>query len=363
MIGFLAVVFLVTVFNTCTSPMLKNGPQPVRDCYVSILIPVRNESENIQGCLQSLLAQDYPHFDIWVLDDHSSDNTADIVHKMVRKDHRVHYSKGKGLPDGWTGKNWACHQLSQLARGDLFIFTDADNRYTSTAVSKTVGWMDKLDLDLFSAFPQQHTITFAEKLIVPSVYMTVYCYLPLWLTYYAPFPSLSAANGQWIAFTRKAYQKLGGHEKAKNQVVEDTWLARYTKKRKMKTLTAAGTGAVFGRMYHTWPEIWQGFSKNLFGLMGYETIPFLLLLCLMFIGYVFPYMLIFWTPFNLYAGVAIILNLSIRLILACKYKDPLITLLLHPVAILMTIIIGFNSIRVFKRGHMKWKGRTINMNA
>ena len=362
-IGFLAMVFAVTVFNAFTAPMLKNGPRPNRQSFVSILIPARNESENIQDCLESLLEQDYPHFEVLVLDDHSSDKTAEIVQSVAQNDQRVHYIQGEDLPDGWTGKNWACYQLSQHAKGDIFIFTDADNRYARAAVSKTVGWMHKLGLDLFSTFPQQHTLTLAEKLIVPSVYMTVYCYLPLWLTYYVPFPSLAAANGQWIAFTKGAYQKLGGHKTAKSQVVEDTWLARYAKQQKMKILTTAGPGAVYGRMYHNWAETWQGFSKNLFGLMGYQTVPFLLLLLLLFIGYVYPYFFIFYTPIAKIAGIAVMLNVTIRFILACKYKDPFINIVLHPLAILFTIIIGLNSIRVFKHGNLEWKGRKIRLNS
>ena len=107
MIGFLFIVLLITLLNALTAPMLKNGPISKRQHFVSILIPARNESENIKDCLESLLRQDYPHFEILVLDDFSSDNTAKIVQKIAQIDHHVQYLKGKDLPDGWTGKNWA----------------------------------------------------------------------------------------------------------------------------------------------------------------------------------------------------------------------------------------------------------------
>ncbi|MBN2030595.1 glycosyltransferase [bacterium] len=359
MIFFLTVVLAITLFNALTAPMLKNGPKPITQPLVSILIPARNEQDNVQGCLEFLCKQDFPHFEIWVLDDQSSDQTAHIVQTVARQDRRIHYIKGKDLPEGWTGKNWACYQLSKRAKGDIFIFTDADNRYRPDAVSKTVGWMQKLNLDLFSAFPQQNTHTLLEKLIVPSVYMTVYCYLPLRLTYSTSFPSLAAANGQWMAFTKEAYQRLGGHQTAKNQIVEDTWLARYAKKENLKILTAAGTESVYGRMYENWSEIWHGFSKNLLGLMGYRIIPFLLLLFVMLMGYICPYLIVFYTPLTLCGGTAILLNIIIRLILTGKYKDPAINILLHPLAILMIIIIGLNSMRLFKRGELEWKGRKI----
>jgi chlorobactene glucosyltransferase len=363
MIVFLSLIVVVTLFNALASPMLKNGPACKSVPFISVLIPARNESENIRGCLESLLKQDYPHLEILVLDDFSTDDTAEIVQLVTQQNSCVHGIKGRDLPDGWTGKNWACFQLSQQAKGDILIFTDADNRYARKAVSKTVGWMQKLNLDLFSAFPQQHTFTLAEKLVVPSVYMTVYCYLPLWLTYYLPFPSLAAANGQWLAFTKQAYQKLGGHATVKNQIVEDTWLARLAKKREMKILTAAGTGEVFGRMYHNCSEIWQGFSKNLYGLMGYKKVPFFCLLTFMFIGYICPYLFIFYKPLALCAALAVLLNVTLRFILSYKYKDPYITILLHPLAILFTILIGLNSLRVFNQGSLEWKGRKILKNS
>ena len=360
-IFFLFIVLITTVFNAFSAPMLKNGPIPKNQPLVSVLIPVRNEAQNIEGCLKSLLKQDYPNFEILVLDDGSSDDTVEIIHK-VKEDKRIQYLEGKELPKGWTGKNYACHQLSKQANGDILIFTDADNRYTETAISKTIGWMQKLELDLFSTFPQQLTLTLGEKLVVPSVYMTVYCYLPLWLTYILPSPSLAAANGQWIAFKNDSYQKLGGHEKAKNQIVEDTWLTRHAKTLKMKTITAAGTGEVFGRMYKNWDEVWQGFSKNLFGLMNYKLVAFIFLLLFMFISYVAPYFLIVFPSIVVCAGISIIINIVIRLILTVKYKDPIITVLLHPLAIILTILIGINSIRIFNSPNLKWKGRTIFIN-
>lgn len=361
MLAFLIMVCSVTLINALSAPMLKHGPRPAEYPFVSILVPARDEEENIRGCLESLLRQQYPHFEILVLDDCSSDHTAEIVQNVSKQDERVYGIQGNPLPIGWTGKNWSCYQLSRHAKGDIFIFTDADNRYEPDAVLKTVGWMRQLSLDLFSTIPQQHTVTLAEKLVIPSVFMTAYCYLPLWLTYLTAFPSLAAANGQWLAFTKQAYEELDAHRSARNQIVEDTWLARFSKTQKKKILTTAGTDVVHGHMYHNWSEVWQGFSKNLFGLMGYQTLPFLLLLLLSLVGYVCPYIFVFIPSLFGLSIFAICLNLFIRLILAVKYKDPYITILLHPLAILITMIIGLNSLRVFIHGTVEWKGREIRM--
>jgi chlorobactene glucosyltransferase len=328
---------------------------------VSVLIPARNEEKNIAQCLQSLMVQDYPAMEILVLDDDSSDRTACEIQTLIRRDQRIRYIRGRPLPPGWTGKNWACAQLAEAAAGNYFIFTDADNRPALDAVTKTAGWMLCWHLDLFTSFPQQDLITLAEKLVVPSVYMTVYSYLPLWLTCLTPFPSMAAANGQWLAFKREAYQKMGGHESVRDKVVEDTELARRAKRMHLRILTTPGTGLIFGRMYRNWKEVWNGFSKNLYGLTGYHAMAFISLLFIMFLAYILPYVLLVIPELAAPAGLAVGFNLMIRTILSLKYKDPWITVLLHPVAILLTILIGIHSMLIHGKDTLVWKGRKISL--
>jgi chlorobactene glucosyltransferase len=358
----LVIVLVITIFNALTAPVIKKINPGENKSYVSVLIPARNESRNIQACLEDLIKQDYANYEIIVLDDDSSDNTAQIVEIMTKKNRRIRLIRGKRLPAGWTGKNWACYQLSRQAKGNFLIFSDADNRYKKEAITKTVSWMQKLNLDFFSAFPQQFTKTIIEKLVVPTVYMSVYCYLPLWLTYKTKFPSIAAANGQWIAFKKSAYQQLGGHAVVQGKIAEDTELARLAKKKKMKILTAVGTGLIFARMYHNREEVWHGFSKNLFGLMGGHPIPFLFILFLMFLIYILPYFCIFFLQFLPYAIIAIVINVIMRLILSVKYKDPFMNVILHPLAVITTIIIGFHSFFIYQRGRVQWKNREIILN-
>jgi len=355
-------VLLVTLYNSITAPLVINGPKPVDTPLVSILIPARNEEENIKACLNGLLNQEYPNLEIIVLDDLSSDRTSEIVEEYAQKNNRVSLLRGIPTPPGWTGKNWACHQSSKNARGEFFIFTDADNTHNKMAVANTVGWMQSLQLGLFSSFPQQITKTISEKLVIPVIDMMVYSYLPLWLTYYSKFSSLSAANGQWIAFTKESYNKIGGHEIVRSEIVEDVKLARRAKKLGMKILTASGKNAVSGRMYRSWREVWQGFSKNLFGLVEYKTIPFFLILCFMIIAFVLPYFLAFIDTHIILAVIGIILNILIRLILSLKYNHPLLTsIILHPLSIIITVTIAINSYYCYKKGSLYWKGKKINL--
>ena len=276
-IASLLIFLTIAIFNIIFGPFLKQKHELSSKPLVSVLIPARNEEKNIGGCLQSLLAQNYDHFEIRVLDDESTDRTAAIAQEYVNQNSPIRVHSGKPLPEGWTGKNWACHQLSQQAKGDILIFTDADNRFEPAAISYTIGWMQRYQLAMFSVFPQQITSSLFEKLIVPVIDLLLYASLILWLTYHSRFSSLAAANGQWIAIQREAYEKIGGHQAVRRQIVEDVELSRLAKRNGIKILTGAGTDMVYGHMYHSAREVWDGFSKNLFGLVSNRVIPFFLI--------------------------------------------------------------------------------------
>ncbi len=357
----LTVVLIITVVNAITAPMIKKGPAPKRRPLVSVLIPARNEAHNIGNALSTLRNQRYENLEILVLDDFSTDDTVDVIVSYQQHDSRIRVITGQELPPGWTGKNWACHQLSQQARGDYLVFTDADNYYTDDAVEKTIGWMQKLNVTLFSAFPQQITRTLGERLVVPVFDLFVYSLLPLWLTYHIKFPSLAAANGQWMAFTQDGYERIGGHVSVKNQIVEDTELARLAKKRGERVITATGVHAVMGRMYNSWSQVFNGFSKNAFGLMGYKTVPFLLFELIFFALYILPWFVIWYEPLRVAGASAIVRGMVIRLIVALKYKQPvLVSTILNPISIGATLFIGLNSFYRYLHGGIQWKDRHVS---
>ncbi|RPI03629.1 MAG: glycosyltransferase [Calditrichaeota bacterium] len=357
----MSVILLVTLVNVLSAPLVKNGPSVQEYPLVSVLIPARNEGENIQTCLETLMQQSLSSLEIIVLDDCSIDNTSDVVRSVMIHDCRIRLIQGEKLPVGWTGKNWACFQLSRMAQGDYYIFTDADNYFSSNAVEKTIGWMKRLNLSLFSAFPQQITLTLGEKLIVPIFESFVYSLLPLWLTYFSKFSSIAAANGQWIAFTREGYRRIGGHEAVRNQIVEDTELARLGKRRGEKVLTAAGKDAVMARMYKSWRQVYWGFSKNAFGLMGYKAVPFFIFICLLIALYIMPYFLLLIPSTLSWSLIMILAGMSIRLLMALKYGHPLwISTFLNPLSIIAVIWIGLNSFRHYLSGSIVWKDRRIN---
>jgi chlorobactene glucosyltransferase len=363
----LTVFLAITLYNYLTAPMLREIPKPTPNNEyastprVSVLVPARNEANNIANCLTGLCAQTYPNFEIIVLDDHSDDETAAIVRDFAAKYPHVRLLDGRPLPLEWTGKNWACQQLSAAATGTIYIFTDADNTHAPHAVEHTVRWMQRYDLSMMSAFPEQRTVTMPEQLAVPVVDMFVYAGLPLWLTYHSAYPSLAAANGQWIAFTRQAYIELGGHLSVRKHVVEDIELSRAVKQRGFRMITTAGTGTVFCRMYSSFDEVWNGFTKNLFGLVGYNTIGFFALMTMLFITCILPYFTVWFADYRWISLGAIVLNMALRLLIALKYKHPILpSVVLHPVGIGFVIAIGINSLRNVKRGKIQWKNRDID---
>lgn len=361
-VGLLAVFLAITLFNAATAPMLKKANNCRSEPRVSVLIPARNEESNISACIEGFLAQEYDNFEILVLDDQSTDRTEAIIKKLNQQYAKVRAIFGQPLPPGWTGKNWACHQLSEYASGEILIFTDADNRPVPHTIANTIAYMQKLELGLLSAFPQKVTETLPERLVVPVVDMFVYAGLPLWLTYLSRSPSLAAASGLWLAFTSNAYQRIGGHKALSNKIVEDVELSRLAKKKGIKILTLAGTHVVSCRMYHSFGEVWDGFSKNLFGLVRYRRIPFLFLILVLFTMCVLPYLSVWFASFRVLSLVAIVMNVAMRLILSIKYKHPFFTsVILHPFGVLLTLLIGINSFYQARHGYLEWKGRQIDL--
>ena len=358
----ITILFLTSLINSLFGPKLNKKIVPENYPKVSVLIPARNEEKNISNSLESMMEQDYPDMEIIVLDDSSTDSTSQIVSKLQQEDRRIRLIKGKELPEGWLGKNWACHQLAQEAKGEILIFTDADNFYKPYAVSNTVGRMQRHGLDFLSAFPQQVTVSFFERLIVPLIDMIIYSFFILWSSYYIKWNIFAAANGQWIAVKKEAYFSTGGHKKLRKKIVEDTAMSRLFKKNDYRTLTTAGTGVIFGRMYTSLDEIWQGLTKNLFSLMSGSVFGFIIFFTALTLSSILPYFFFLFDGLQPYLIAALALNLLWRWVLCFNFRHTFFdTVVLHPVSILFLLAIWINSLIQSKFGIIKWKDREINL--
>jgi chlorobactene glucosyltransferase len=235
---------------------------------VSLLVPARNEEAVIGRCLTNLLAQDYPRFEIVVMDDGSSDATAEIVESF--DDPRIRLCTGRPLDDGWSGKNWACHQLAGRARGDVLCFVDADTNIAPETVSSAMEILVSEDAGLVSLLPRSGSRTLAGKILLPMVTHALFGLFPVALIHRTRNPMLAVAFGPFLMITREAYDRSGGHAAAPSHIVDDVEMSRAVKRAGMRVRIANGTDLVETRWYERVGEIWEGFSKNAYGALGYN---------------------------------------------------------------------------------------------
>ena len=334
--------------------------------FVSVLIPARNEEDNIAACVCSLLAQDYPRYEVIVLDDNSKDRTAEILDSF--HDPRLHCIKGKPLPSGWAGKNWACHQLSGFAKGDYLLFTDADTTHKRIALSCIISTVQRSGVGFASLMPRQVFGAFMEKLIVPVIYWAIFFYLPLFLAYRLPFPFLSAAVGQCIVFNRGAYEKSGGHASVKDSIDDDLALARKVRSMRIKWILMNGKNLVTCRMYRGSKQVWDGFGKNLFSIIGYRILPHLFIWLWTALIFVAPVVLLIASLFSpvvissdvaFRAAAAYILALIMWLIMLGKFGLPIYLAFFYPAAVFMTAVVAQRSMALHLLGRASWKDRAL----
>ncbi len=230
---FLILRFTVTLFNFISNPKLTNSPRDYDD-LVSILIPARDEEKNILNLLQSIRDQNYRNYEVVVLDDHSSDETFQICEKFADSDKRFRVVSGKPLPKEWLGKNYACYQLAEEAKGKFLMFLDADETVADGLLNNTVHRMKFYRLDLLSLFTNQVMITWGERMIVPLMHFVLLNLLPLRLVRLSKSPAFSAASGQFMLFNAENYKENQWHEQVRDKVVEDIEIMRSVKAKKQK---------------------------------------------------------------------------------------------------------------------------------
>jgi glycosyltransferase involved in cell wall biosynthesis len=266
-ICFTAIQLMVSVVNILFETNLphvekKEGP------LVSVLIPARNEEENIGNILYDLLAQDYKNLEVIVFNDQSEDRTAAVVDRYRNDDSRVRLINSRELPGDWLGKNFACHSLADSATGEYFLFLDADVRITGNIIGRAVSFSEENQLDMISLFPKQIIETPGEKMTVPVMNYILLSLLPLVLVRKVHYYSLSAANGQFMFFRSDTYRRLLPHEKVRGNMVEDIQIARMYKKAGKKIACLLGDDDMSCRMYKGYEDAVKGFSKNVIAFFG-----------------------------------------------------------------------------------------------
>jgi chlorobactene glucosyltransferase len=258
---FVCALFFIALFNILTIKSLGSSTLSGFAPMVSILVPVRNEAQNIEGCLNSLLAQDYEPFEVIALDDESQDATAEILKRMSHDKVRLQVLSGLSLPSGWVGKNWACFQLSQVARGEFILFVDADTRHHPTMLAETISVLYATQVDLLSGLPRQELKTIGERLILPLLPWAILSFFPIRLFQLVPFSFASIAVGQFILCRKSEYLRVGGHSAVRSSVIEDMALVRLFKKNGLKWEFINLKDRVCCRMYHNFSRFWMGSAR------------------------------------------------------------------------------------------------------
>ncbi|MDQ6693278.1 MAG: glycosyltransferase [Chloroflexota bacterium] len=364
----------IMIVNLLVLPSIKEyAQQNIEVPAVAVLVPARNEEANIEGCLRSLLAQDYANFQVWLYDDASSDSTGAIARLIAHEDKsrgKLYVVSGSGEPPaGWLGKANACHEmyLAMLEHSspDYLLFTDADVRFGPKCLGQAIATAQKLNSGLLSIFPRQITGSWAERLAVPTLlHWTVYQFLPLPLAMWARSgPAFAAANGQFMLFTHQAYKALGGHTAIRDEILEDVALARATKQAGYSTILADGRGHVWTRMYNGSHEVWEGYSKNAFAFFGYSPPLLFAGIAVLLLLYVLPVILLLYgavteqTGIILPAAGAYVLGVIPRLLIAFRFRYRPADALLHPLSVMLMVLIDLNSLRWWITGKSTWKGR------
>jgi chlorobactene glucosyltransferase len=366
LIIFQAIVLLIILSNAWILSSGRRHAPPVLFPAVSILVPARNEDKNIACCVGSLLAQDYPDFDVYVLDDQSEDATRSILAEIALSQNRLHVVAGRPLPADRLGKSWACAQLAELATGELLCFTDADTVHAPHALRAAVTALIGERADLLTGFPRQEMHSWGERLVVPFFSWAFYCFTPLALAYRLQLPALSNAVGQLMLFRRQAYQAIGGHNSVRGSIVEDLSLARRIKTAGLRWRVIEAADLIACRMYTSREEAVSGLSKNLFAAFDFRLLPYI---------FVFIWLaVLFWEPWvvlGLYslglapyvqpAALWVCLGLSLLLWLAPyrRLRFPLPLALLYPITVLVNEIVAFRSLSFSLSGRLVWKGRQL----
>ncbi|MEX2286022.1 MAG: glycosyltransferase [Planctomycetaceae bacterium] len=277
-----------TRFLTPHCPRIDSGNAPL----VSIMVPAKDEAAHIEGCVRSLLAQEYPNFEVLVVDDRSEDNTAAIVASIAAQDERVRLIRVDTLPAGWTGKTHALHVCQQHARGDWFLFVDADTRHHPSCLSVTL--RDCLDngMEMESLFPALDSRTFWERVIQPFVGTCLIILFPLTRVNDPRRKSAGFANGQFILVSRKAYQAIGGHEAVRDKLVEDIHMGRKIREQGFGLRMAVGADVSSVRMYSSLDQIIRGWVRIFYAAVDFNPSRLRWLFAFICVFSVLPYAVI-----------------------------------------------------------------------
>ncbi len=337
----------------------SNQPASFLPPSITAIVPARNEEDVIAACVHSLALQ--PEItEILVINDQSTDKTAEVVHGLAAEIPYLRMLETHEIPRGWLGKNNAVYLGAKEAKNAWLLFVDADAELQPGAASRALQIAHESSAALVSFSPEQITQTWYEKALIPMVFSS----LARFFTYEqvnSPASPIAAANGQFLMIRRDAYESIGGHASIAAEVLEDVALARRTKDAGFRIWFGPGQGIVRARMYRSFSAMWLGWKKNLYLLVGgtpralfrelESTIPWIPL-TLILIGLKFPIVLFLGVCFLLLRQLTYGLQLS-------RNHFPFKFILYYVPAVALYAGVLWASYRGHAKGTVEWKGREV----
>lgn len=342
---------IMIVLNALTIKVIKDKPNNFSKS-ISILVPMRNEVDNAQACLETLINQQgLENFEILVLDDESSDGTAEIIKNFSK----VEVITGKPKPAGWLGKLWACHQLSEHSKGEYLVFIDADVRLTKNAISSALKSMG--NWDFISPYPKQIATGFVQRLFQPLLQWSWLASVPLLWTNKFPNRQMAVANGQFLIIKKSAYLNSGGHFEIKSEVLDDLMLARKLIGKGFQGNVAEASNVAVCNMYDSARGLFLGYQKSLYKAFG-SVLGSLLALALLISTGIFPIIAaINGSKIGFLSFTLIFIG---RIIASMRTGGIPNTAILHPLAIALLIYLFFFSWYGKLTKTLTWRNRSLN---
>lgn len=368
---FICAILILFIFNLLLN--LRRIKIPDRNAklaesipFISVLVPARNEEANIKSCLESLLKQDYPNYEILVLDDNSSDKTAEIVREISGVEKRVRLIAGNPLPDGWAGKCYACYQLARQAKGSWLLFTDADTVHEPHMLRSILNIAVKEKVSLISGFPRLTGENWAEKIVLPVIYFIILGWIPLWFIQNKKFNIPSLAIGQFLFFNTRDYWKFGGHEAVKAKILEDVWLCVQTVRHGGKYLAVDLSSTVTTKMYRSVGDMWEGFVKWMYSVVSLSPWLLFVLLVVAYIFYLAPFYELWKVLFILpepgdvvfIVTFQVIIIFLMRWLVDSHFKEPAVSTVAHPASFVYVYLAAlYAAFRYLSGSGVSWKKR------
>ncbi|MFL6341918.1 MAG: glycosyltransferase [Nitrososphaeraceae archaeon] len=262
---------------------------------VSVILPARNEEEYIAKCLESLLGQDYPNFEIIAVNDSSNDKTGDIIYEYAKKNSCIVTVNAKPKPDGWAGKNWACYEGYLRATGDVFLFTDADTVHSPYTMSLALGHVLRDNLDAITAIPRLLCKDVWTKITLPMLSNFLHSrFSPLRVN--NPKTKTGYFFGSFYMITRRTYEMVGTHKIVKHELVEDGALGGMVKEQKFRMKMVRGERYIEAMWSRDFQTLWHGLRRLMISIHSQNKIAASMMTIAVFFLLFEPFLLV---PYSL----------------------------------------------------------------